>query len=89
MEAILIKNKIYTKVEKLTAEQLLLVSDFLSWIEKAFPNKQIVVSPKEQTKIVDGQRDMTAIFDLQKLFQETHLDSTIVSDVIFEREDRL
>ena len=35
MEAILIKNEIYAKVEKLTAEQLLLVSDFVGLVEKA------------------------------------------------------
>ena len=40
MEAILLKNQIHTKVEKLTAEQLLLVNDFVMLVEKTSPKKQ-------------------------------------------------
>ena len=89
MEAILIKNEIYAKVEKLTAEQLLLVSDFVGLVEKALPTKRTSVAKKEKINAVNGQRNMTAIHELQKMFQETGLSQTIVADVILEREDRL
>lgn len=85
MEAILIKNEIYAKVEKLTAEQLLLVSDFVGLVEKALPTKRTSVAKKEK----NGQRDMTAIHELQKMFQEAGLSQTLVADAILEREDRL
>ena len=88
MEAILIKNEIYTKVEKLTAEQLLLVNDFVGLVEKALPTKRTSVSKKEKINAVNGQRDMTAIHELQKMFQETGLFETLVSDAILERENR-
>lgn len=88
MEAILLKNQIYTKVKKLTDEQLLLVSDFVGWVEKALPKKGTTVSKKEKTNPVNGQRDMTAVYELQKLFQEIGSES-LIADAINEREDRL
>lgn len=88
MEATIIKNKIYTKVEKLTEEQLLLVSDFVGWVEKALPKKRTTIAKNGKTESINGQRDMTAIYELQKLFQESGLTS-LVADSIIEREDRL
>ncbi len=88
MEAAIIKNKIYTKVEKLTEEQLLLVSNFVGWVEKALPKKRITKAKNDKTKVAGEQRDMTAIYELQKLFQESGLTS-LVADSIIEREDRL
>lgn len=88
MEAILLKNQIHTKVEKLTAEQLLLVNDFVMLVEKISHKKQKTVSKNEKTKVVNGKRDMTAIYELQKIFQEVGITS-LVSDAILEREDRI
>ena len=88
MEATIIKNKIHTKIEKLTEEQLLLVSDFVGWVEKALPKKRATVAKNDKTNAVNGQRDMTAIYELQKLFKESGLTS-LVADSIIEREDRL
>ena len=89
METQLIKNEIYAKVEKLTVEQLLLVDDFVGLVEKALPNKRKFVSKKEITNVVNEQRDMTAIHELQTLFQEVGLSETLVSDAILEREDQV
>ena len=88
MEAILLKNQIHTIVEKLTAEQLLLVNDFVMLVEKISHKKQKTVSKNEKTKVVNGKRDMTAIYELQKIFQEVGITS-LVSDAILEREDRI
>ena len=88
MEAILLKNQIHTKVEKLTAEQLLLVNDFVMLVEKISHKKQKTVSKNEKTKVVNGKRDMTAIYELQKIFQEVGITS-LISDAILEREDRI
>ena len=88
MEAILLKNQIYTKLEKLTDEQLLLVSDFVGWVEKALPKKSKTVSKIKKNNHSNGQRDMTAVYELQKLFQEIGGDS-LVADAINDREDRI
>ena len=88
MEAILLKNQIHTIVEKLTAEQLLLVNDFVMLVEKISHKKQKTVSKNEKTKVVNGKRDMAAIYELQKIFQEVGITS-LVSDAILEREDRI
>ena len=88
MEATIIKNQIYTKVEKLTEEQLLLVSDFIGWVEKALPKKRATAAKSDKTKATNGQRDMTVIYKLQKLFKESGLTS-LVADSIIERENRL
>ena len=88
MEAILLKNQIHTKVEKLTAEQLLLVNDFVMLVEKISHKKQKTVSKNEKTKVVNGKRDMTAIYELQKIFQEVGITS-LIPDAILEREDRI
>ena len=85
MEAILLKNQIHTKVEKLTADQLLLVNDFVMLVEKTSPKKQKTVSKKEITKVVNGKRDMTAVYELQKIFQEVGITS-LIDDAILERE---
>ena len=85
MEAILLKNQIHTKVEKLTAEQLLLVNDFVMLVEKTSSKKQKTVSKNEKTKTVNGQRDMTAVYELQKIFQEVGITS-LIDDAILERE---
>ena len=88
MEAILLKNQIYTKVEKLTAEQLLLVNDFVMLVEKTSPKRQRTVSENEKTKVINGQRDMTAVYELQKIFKDIGITS-LVADAILEREDRI
>lgn len=88
MEAILLKNQIHTKVEKFTAEQLLLVNDFVMLVEKTSQKKQKTVSKNEKTKTVNGQRDMTAVYELQKIFQEIGITS-LTTDAILEREDRV
>ena len=87
MKAALLKNHIYIKVKKLTEEQLLLVDSFVELLEKAIPQKNNIVYKKEKTQAVNNQRDMTAIYELQKLFQGIAIPS-LVEDVILEREDR-
>ncbi len=88
MEVILLKNQIYTKVEKLTTEQLLLVSDFVGWVEKALPKKNTTVPKSITPPPVNGHRDMTAIYALQELFQDINSD-LLITDVTNEREDRV
>ena len=66
----------------------MLVSDFIGWVEKALPKKWTATAKKDKTKATNGQRDMTAIYELQKLFKESGLTS-LVADSIIEREDLL
>ena len=87
MKAALLKNHIYIKVKKLTEEQLLLVDSFVELLEKAIPQKNNIVYKKEKTQAVNNRRDMTAVYELQKLFQGIAIPS-LVEDVILEREDR-
>ena len=52
------------------------------------PKKRATIGKNDKTNAVNGQRDMTAIYELQKLFKESGLTS-LVADSIIEREDRL
>ncbi len=88
MKVVLLQNHIYIKVKRLLEEQLLLVDSFVELLEKAIPHENNIVYKKEKTQAVNNQRDMTAIYELQKLFQGIAIPS-LVEDVILEREDRI
>ena len=88
MDAILLRNHIYTKVEALTEDQLLLVNDFVGLLEKVVPKGRKSAINKSKTRAINGERDMIPIYELQKLFREVGITS-LVDDVILERDDRL
>jgi hypothetical protein len=71
MEAILLKNQIYVQLEKLTPEQLLLLSDFVGLMEKSLPQftKNVLTPKKTKNKIAKKPHSLNAIHEMQKAFQ--------------------
>ncbi len=90
MEAILLKNQIQHKIEQLTPQQLLLVSNFVGWVEKALPQtiQNTTTFKNKKNSTAKKPRNLHAILEIQKVFQEAGVTS-LVQDAMLERDDRI